>query len=398
MEETRPTTHKDFGNIRPYTNAELPAIIAKLLTARPVFEALARFAFPRLNRLSPALMATFCYYFIRTKLRRVKTIRDFQVKIVGWFFFRMLRKTSAGIVTEWQSPPDPTPKGHLLLSNHRDISVDPALICYSLHTQQQPICMIGIGNNLLQNEYATDVMRLNRSFIVQRTADSPKLMYRAMKTLSAFIHAAIHENENIWLAQREGRAKDSRDRTEPAVIKMLMLAAARNADPAATLNALNIRPVSISYQYDPCDLYKARELSRGNQTPHQLDSSTHMTEMTKGITGYKGKIHVVVGKIMQWPAQTSLAEIVQTLDEQIIRNYRLFNSHFYALHRLVAMGKISRAKLEEALGRFKVKKIACRYLQQRIQSKVRREWLEPYLHIYANPILEKLTLRPEHAS
>ena len=386
MEETnkRPTTHKDFANIRPYTNAELPTILKKLLAARSVFEALARFAFPRLNRLFPSLMSNFCYYFMKYRLRRVKTIRDFQVEIVGWFFFRMLHKTSSGIVLEWQSPPDPAPKGHLLLSNHRDISVDPALICYSLYARQQPICMIGIGDNLLQNEYATDVMRLNRSFIVQRTATSPKLIYQGMKTISAFIHAGINENENIWLAQREGRAKDSRDRTEPAVIKMLMLAAERNADPAHTLNALNIRPVSISYQYDPCDLYKARELSQDKQESNQIDSSTHMAEMTKGITGYKGKIHVVVGKIMRWPAQTSLADIVRTLDEQIIRNYRLFNSHFYALHRLVEMGEISRAKLEEALRIFKVKTIECRYLKKRIQKEVRREWLNHYLRIYAN--------------
>ena len=397
------TADAKFADIRPYTDAECPAVINRLLKIRAVFSAVARFAFPRLYRFFPRLVTLFCYKFLSAKLRNVRTIRDFQVRVIGWFFFRMLQNSSAGIVCNWKQPPGKDGEGCLLLSNHRDISVDPALICYAFYTQNQPICMIGIGDNLLQNEYATDVMKLNRSFIVRRSAGSPKIIYREMKILSEFIRAAIREKENVWLAQREGRAKDSRDKTEAAVVKMLMLAVEKQLSPAEALRSLNIRPVSISYQYDPCDIYKARELcQRRSENKNgiergKIDNRTHLTEMAAGISGYKGKIRINIGKVLRPAADATLEDIIKELDRHIIGNYVLFNSHFYALKRLTEMGDVSVGTFEKAKQFFNIGKISCPYLQKRIRRKVDQEYLKDYLHIYANPVLEKMKIGEAHA-
>lgn len=390
----RSTADLEFRAIRPYRDEECEAVIARLLKKDQLFSNLASFAFPTLNRLLPRLAMRICRAIIRYKSRRVKDIRSFQVHITGWFFFRMLDKTSRGIYIQLESPFEN--KGHLLFSNHRDISLDPAVICYSLYRERQPICMIGIGDNLLTNEYASDIMRLNRSFIVKRAREGSNMreIYTEMRRLSSFIHTAITEKENIWLAQREGRAKDSRDKTSQAVLKMLNLSAAKGETAAAALNRLNLRPVSISYEYDPCDIHKARAVSEGirksDATEHQ---GADLNELVEGITGFKGRINVFIGKRFHWDEARSLDDIAAEIDQAIISNYRLYPSHFYALQLLVEQGKEGQERLDAAIKAFSpAQPLACRHLRKRME-KVPSKWLEAYLRIYANPVLEKLSIQ-----
>ncbi len=386
----RSTADLEFLLIRPYRDEECQAVITKLLKKDQLFSNLARFRFPTLSRLMPNFAMRLCRAIIRYKLHQVKDIRSFQVHITGWFFFRMLDKTSSGINIQLESPFEN--RGHLLFSNHRDISLDPAVICYSLYRENQPICMIGIGDNLLTNEYASDIMRLNRSFIVKRARkdSNRREIYIEMRRLSSFIHIAISEKENIWLAQREGRAKDSRDKTSQAVLKMLNLNAVKGESPAATLNRLNLRPVSISYEYDPCAIHKARAVSEGIQKSSSPEHSD-LNELVEGITGFKGRINVFIGKRFHWDENKDLTKITTEIDQAIINNYRLYPSHFYALRLLVEKGKEAQERLDAAIKAFVPSQpLVCRYLQKRL-DKVPSKWLEAYLRIYANPVLEKLS-------
>ena len=386
-----------FDDIRPYTDEECLGVIERLLEQNEIFFRVGRMAFPRISRISPSWAALLCRMIISNKLRKVHNIKSFQLKVIAWFFFRMLNKTSDGITSIWQDEPDEN-KSYLLLSNHRDIAVDPAVVCHSLFLRDLPFPLVGIGDNLLSNRYAADVMRLNRSFIVKRSFSSVREMLKEIKHLSCFIRFFIEQGDNVWLAQREGRAKDSRDKTSPAVLKMLRLSKGKEVSVAAALNSLNIRSVSISYQYDPCAIYKAKELTWGKRKKATGGDATDLQELSAGMTGYKGKIHVYIGKQMTWDDDASITDIANSLDKSIVSNYKLFNSHFYALEQLVKRGLESAATLENAIKAFKPDTTECPYLEKRIKTELtdtNPQLLESYLRVYANPVIEKLALIDE---
>ena len=383
-----------FDDIRPYTDEECLGVIERLLEQNEIFFRVGRMAFPRISKISPSWAALLCRMIISNKLRTVHNIKSFQLKVVAWFFFRMLNKTSDGITNIWQDKPDEN-KSYLFLSNHRDIAVDPAVVCHNLFLRDLPFPLVGIGDNLLSNRYAADVMRLNRSFIVKRSFSSVREMLKEIKHLSCFIRFSIEQGENVWLAQREGRAKDSRDKTSPAVLKMLRLSKGKEISVAAALNSLNIRSVSISYQYDPCAIYKAKELTWGKRKKATGGDATDLQELGAGMTGYKGKIHVYISQQMIWDDDASITDIANSLDKEIVSNYKLFNSHFYALEQLVKRGLESTATLESALKAFKPDTTECPYLEKRIKAELtdsNPQLLESYLRVYANPVIEKLAL------
>ena len=173
---------------------------------------------------------------------------------------KMIDTTVSGLSVSGldQLSPD---QSYVFVSNHRDIAMDPALVNWVLHLNQHQTLRVAIGDNLLTKPYVSDLMRLNKSFIVNRSATAPREKLKAAKHLSSYIHHSITEDrQNIWIAQREGRAKDGLDRTNSAVIGMLGLSKAKPVPLADHIKTLNIVPVSISYEYDPCDEAKAKEL------------------------------------------------------------------------------------------------------------------------------------------
>lgn len=384
----------DFDDIRPFMDDECLGVIKKLMDNNAIFFKLSKMAFPRFSRFFPSWTALLCRSFIAFKLKNIHDIHSFQINIIGWFFFRLLDKTSDGITHIWKHEPKGN-KGYLLLSNHRDIAVDPAVICHSLYLKNMPLPMIGVGDNLLSNRQTADLMRLNQSFIVKRTFASVKEIPAALRHLSMFIRFSIDKNKSIWLAQREGRAKDSRDRTSTAVLKMLCLSCNKDIPVAEALNSLNIRPVSISYQYDPCDIYKAKGMAFGERKKTMGGDSADLEELSQGITGYKGKINVVICDCLNWHKDKDIKQIKEELDKEIISGYKLFNSHFYGLAELVKYGWESAEILQKAKDVFQPQSMECRYLTKRIKKKLQDaepKLLEAYLRIYANPILEKLSL------
>jgi hypothetical protein len=194
---------------------------------------------------------------------------------------------------------------------------------------------IAIGDNLLKRPFLSKLMKLNKSFIVKRSVQGRDKL-AASKQLSGYITHCINSRQNVWIAQREGRAKDGIDRTESAVIKMLHLAG-RDAklSLAQAINALNIVPVAISYEYDPCDVAKARELHAvATEGRFIKDENTDVQSILSGIIGQKGAVHVSYGTPLRVPNDASYEQVAALIDDQVVRNYRLHPSNHFAVELL----------------------------------------------------------------
>ena len=202
---------------------------------------------------------------LRIRARKLRTVYDVQM-MVGRFIDHMVAASVDALSWSGLAQLDPA-KPYLFISNHRDITLDSALLNRVLHEEGFPTCQIAVGDNLFGTPHADDLMRLNRGFLVERSATGPKATYRALLITSSYIRHSIETGASVWIAQREGRAKDGFDRTEPALIKMLALAWRSSGegvkpDPIQELlQQVQIVPVAISYELDPCDLMKTDELS-----------------------------------------------------------------------------------------------------------------------------------------
>jgi 1-acyl-sn-glycerol-3-phosphate acyltransferase len=276
-------------------------------------------------------------------------------------------------------------KSYLFISNHRDIAMDPAFVNWILFHNGMDTVRIAIGDNLLTKPYASDLMRLNKSFLVNRSETAPKKLFVALKKLSAFILFSIaQEHSHIWIAQREGRAKDGNDRSEPAIIKMITLAKPKDVAFADYIRSLHIVPVSISYEWDPCDVAKANELHAKRSTgTYEKAEQEDIQSIAKGISGHKGHVHVTFGD--ELTADFADAEAVAAeLDRQILKNYRLHATN-YAAHELIAREKeyeLSRNLIIKDLD--KVRDEFAKHIKQ-----CPPESRDLLVAMYANPVINK---------
>lgn len=377
-----------FDDIRPYNDDEVRPTIERLLADKEFLTAVGRFRFSWAPEWLLGLGTPFIQKFLRKQTNNVQNIHDLQLMIEK-YMQRMSDETLSGLhVSGLENLKDGQP--HLFISNHRDIAMDPALINLVLHRNKQKTLRIAIGNNLLSKPYVSDLMRLNKCFIVNRSATAPREKLKVAKHLSAYIHSSILDDKsNVWIAQREGRAKDGLDRTNSAVIGMLSLSKPKKNPLADYINELNIVPVSISYEYDPCDEAKAKELySHEEYGSYDKEEHEDAGSIAKGIVGFKGNAHIHFGEILHADYK-STDEVVDDLDEAIIRNYHLHPSNMVAyriLHgdsdcELLNMPDFHASALLEHKQQF----------EQRIAHCDAR-WREKVISMYANPIVSQQTL------
>ena len=325
-----------WADIRPYADSEVAEVLARLASNRELLDALTRYRLPRLNRLLPALARAIASYAIRRETRGVASVHDFQMR-VAYYMERMIRTSTDDFRVEGLEHLAPD-TAYLFIGNHRDISLDPAFVNYGLHRAGRDTVRIAIGDNLLKKPYVTDLMRLNKSFIVPRALRGKRAMLAAYQSLSAYIrHSITADNHSIWMAQREGRAKDGIDRSDPAIIKMLTMARRqedRKAPIGEAIAELRMVPVSISYEYDPCDVQKARELhaihSQGGYAKSEFED---IQSIVAGITGHKGRVELRFGEPLGSSFDTPEA-VAAEIDRQVVSGYHLFPSHYLALEAL----------------------------------------------------------------
>ena len=268
------------------------------------------------------------------------------------------------------------------LSNHRDIFMDPAYANYAFHRQGSRTLAVAIGDNLLSKPWVADLMRLNKSFVVKRDVGGPRALLAATKLLSQFIRDAVSQNrEAIWIAHREGRAKDGRDVTEPAVIKMLTLSREKGELPESVLSELDIVPLVIAYELDPCDALKAAELTAGEG--YVKSEFEDVASIAQGIVGDKGCVHLHFGEPL--PPGLQVKEVVAEIDRQMALHYRLYRTNVWAwewLHGAPAPEGLlfHEGSISEQSFRTRVDSIAPEHQQ----------WM---LAMYANPVDRQLALQ-----
>lgn len=372
-----------FADIRPFTPEELPAVYDRLLE-NPQFRALVEYFYPQVPIEAVA-----------TKMHGCKTSLEFQKAFAYDVVTGLLKKLSTG--WEMDAANVDCRRNYTFMSNHRDIVLDSAILDVLLVDHGfATTCEIAIGDNLLTVPWVKDLARLNKSFIVRRGLPMREMLL-ASKHLSEYIHFAIGEkHENVWIAQRAGRAKDSDDRTADGVLKMLAMAGEGSV--AERLQALHIVPLAISYEYDPCDFLKAQEFQARRDNPKWKKGPTDdLVSMRTGILGYKGHVHYHCAPCMdEWlgklPADMPKAELFKAVcdhvDGEIHRNYRLYPANYVAWDELE--GGTAHAEHYTDADRNRFDKYLAGQLGKVTLEKPDADFLwERMLTMYANPAINK---------
>jgi len=320
---------QEFDAIRPYSDEETAPAIQRLVNDPEFLNMIGRFKSPTLAKWAPALLRVFIRRWLVGHFGKIKRVDDLQAGLSD-YVAELVDNTTAR-VTHSGLENLSKKNSHLFISNHRDIVFDPMVVNHLLFQNGFHTTRIAIGDNLLANRVFAEMMRLNKSFVVRRSMTSPREMRDAYLTLSAFINHSIDTNHSIWIAQREGRAKDGIDATDPAIIKMFYMSRKKTGQSFdEAMNRLHIVPVSIAYEYDPCDVDKATELEvRARTGMYQKTEGEDTNQIMKGLTGYKGHVHVHFGTPIA-DAPDNPKALSARIDHEMHANYHLHASNLVA--------------------------------------------------------------------
>ena len=370
-----------YKDIRPYHDHEVRPVLEKLLTDPEFLISIARFYYPRLSGFIPRVLSKLVQARMRRQLKGVHDVNSMQDVISG-YMDKMIHDTTTELSNSGMQNLAEG-RNYLFVSNHRDIAMDPAFVNYMLYHAGHNTLQVAIGDNLLKKPFVSELMRLNKSFIVRRSLTGREQL-RSLKQLSGYIHHCINTGQNVWIAQREGRAKDGIDRTDPALLKMLAMAR-KDLSLSESLRKLRMVPVSISYEYDACDSLKAEELyqtkSNGNFTK---TDETDIKSIATGLLGFKGRVHVAFGSEISCDSDNP-DEIAAEIDSQVIGNYKLWDTNKLALQRII------QGKGQEINHDHQISSKSINMFEERLRS-VDPKLHEIWLNSYANPILSKLDL------
>lgn len=320
---------KPFDAIRPFEPEELPEVFERLL-GNAQFAQVVAYVFKDVP-----------FDMLAQKMRACKTNLEFQVAFCYPFIKGLLQKASLGC--DMNVDAIDMEKRYTFVSNHRDIVLDSALLDVLLvDAGCKTTCEIAIGDNLLSLPWVKDLVRINKSFIVERSV-SLRQMLLSSKRLSDYMHLVIaQKHDNVWIAQREGRAKDSNDRTQESIIKMMVMGGEGSL--VERLKGLHIVPLAISYEYDPCDFLKAQEFQlKRDIADWKKGPMDDVVSMQTGIMGYKGHIHYDAAPCIDaWldtldpdmPKADFFKAVATHIDEEVFRRYRLYPSNYVALDKL----------------------------------------------------------------
>ena len=374
----------EFDAIRPFEPEELPEVMERLI------------ADPQFRMVMGYVFADVPFDALAAKMRQCKDNLSFQYTFPYVFLKQLIAKASTGCDMDHSSID--LNKRYTFISNHRDIVLDSALLDVLLFDAKcTTTCEIAIGDNLLAAPWIKDLVRVNKSFIVERSAGIREML-ASSKRLSEYMHFVIaHKHENIWIAQREGRAKDSNDRTQEALLKMMAMGGEGSV--ADRLRQLHLVPLAISLEYDPCDWLKAREFQlkrdiEGWKKTRQDD----VESMRTGIMGYKGQIHYHCAPCIDsfldtlsadMPKGEVFAAVAQHIDKCIHANYRLYPNNFIALDKLNGNDEHADRYTADDKARFE-QYISGQLAKIDIPGKDEQFLMTRMLEMYANPAINHL--------
>lgn len=374
----------DFDDIRPYAPGEVQPALRQLLADRQFKLILKGFA--------PWLPQFITHGALKLAFIGINDTTQFQFRIMRRVVAAVLKKCSDGCTFHKDSSLN-YDKRYTFVSNHRDIVLDSAVLDYELFMDGSPTtCEIAIGDNLLIYPWIRILVKMNKSFTVRRSL-TPKEMMKSSIKMSEYMHFVINEKkENIWIAQREGRAKDSSDNTQESVLKMLALG--YDGTHIDALRDLNIVPLTISYEYDPCDYLKAMEFQLKRDNPSFKKSrQDDLDNMKTGILGYKGRVHYEASpcinawldELSELGSQDFYSEVAHRMDKAIHSHYRLFPNNYIALDRLNGNTAFAEHYTSDDVARFD-KYLSGQLAKIDIPNKDEAFLTERMLTMYANPL------------
>ncbi|MBR1547943.1 MAG: acyltransferase [Prevotella sp.] len=409
---------KEFDEIRPYEAGEMKQAFEDLINDRQFSLVLKGFA--------PWLPKALRNALLRLAFTGVKTPLDFQKRfmkpVVNW----IIRKHTDGCTFDdasLSSTPNAQHSKHTerytFLSNHRDIVLDSAFLDVMLVNGNYPTTVeIGIGDNLLIYPWIKRLVRMNKAFTVRRGLTAHEMM-RSSQLMSRYIHYAVtQKRENIWIAQREGRAKDSDDRTQDSVLKMLAMGGPSTApsdSPSGFLDSLrelNIVPLTISYQFDPCDYLKAKEMQLKRDNPaYKKSKQDDLDNMRTGIFGEKGEvvyrcgtpINTWIDELRGLPKNEFFTQLSRRIDREIHAGYELYYTNYLALDMLEGGQKYCRMYYGDGSDSKEVAAIK-EYFEQYLQGQIDKIKIdnkdeaflrECMLTMYANPLRNYLKTKEQ---
>lgn len=314
-----------FDDIRPYHDEELPAVYEELI-ADPAFQ-----------KAVSSIMPGVPFEAIAQKMRSCRTKLEFQKAFCYGLLWNIVKECASGLTIDHSALPDKE-KPYTYISNHRDIILDSGFLSILLLDLDMNTVEIAIGDNLLIYPWIKKLVRINKSFIVQR-ALTMRQMLEASALMSNYMHYTIRDKkQSIWIAQREGRAKDSNDRTQDSVLKMLAMGGEGSV--LERLAEMNIAPLSLSYEYDPCDYLKAQEFQlKRDVEGYKKSTQDDLLNMKTGLFGFKGRVHFQVAELINGdllkldaslPKTELFACVSALIDRKIHANYRLYPGNYVA--------------------------------------------------------------------
>lgn len=384
----------EFDEIRPYDTGEVQQAFNELLADRQ-FSTMLRGMVPWLPKALRNAVLKMAFIGVKSPL-------DFQKRFMKPIVRHIIRKHTDGCTFDDKCLPRDFSLRYTFVSNHRDIVLDSALLDVMLVDAGYPTTVeIGIGDNLLIYPWIKRLVRMNKAFTVRRGL-TPKEMLRSSQIMSRYIHYAVtQKKENIWIAQREGRAKDSDDRTQDSVLKMLAMGG--EGKPIDSLREINIVPLTISYEFDPCDYLKAQEFQQKRDNPaFKKSRQDDLDNMKTGIFGYKGRVHYhCAAPINTWidelgdlPKTEFFAALSKRIDRELHANYHLFPCNYIALDELEGTKKYAQHYTEADKKRFE-DYLKGQLEKVKIANPDEKFLRERMLTMYANPLRNYLKANAE---
>ncbi|MED5442336.1 MAG: 1-acyl-sn-glycerol-3-phosphate acyltransferase, partial [Pseudomonadota bacterium] len=320
-----------YHDIRPYRDEEVRQVLERLGQSFELHRALVSYRFARYPPWSQWLLARIVGWQLRRHFAPMTTVDAFQGWLKDWVT-ALIDSTTSQVDIYGLDNLNPA-QSYLWLSNHRDIAMDPTLVGYALVSSGWPTARIAIGDNLLANPVLADLMRLNKSFIVKRSVTDRRARLKEFQKLSGYIRHSLEGGHSVWLAQREGRAKDNLDHTDTAVLKMLSLSGRDDRlSFSETMRRLRPVPVLVQYEWDPCDVLKARELVALEERGHYQKADGEDTHsILLGMKGQKGNIRICFGSPLTDAEMEDAALMAEATDRKINQMKTLFPVNYAAL-------------------------------------------------------------------
>ncbi|MDA3940860.1 MAG: 1-acyl-sn-glycerol-3-phosphate acyltransferase [Spirochaetia bacterium] len=364
----------DFDDIRPYSDKELPEVLGRIIRNKWVLEGVRTAYFSKVPKIFNKFIEYLIHQFLKFKISGIKTTDQFRKKIsLDILVDNLVKDTTAGITYSGLENLDLN-KNYIFISNHRDIVLDPAFMISTLYNYGFNFPQIAFGDNLMVNKIVEDIIRANNGIIVKRNLPMREQIGASLN-LSAYMCNVIENGSSIWIAQREGRAKDGLDKTNPAVLKMIYLSKRKELSFTEFIDKYPIVPVSISYEYDPLDRAKGWSIYRkkihGSHIKRKYEDLIHMAS---GLKGYKGHVHLSFSEPLSGKFKNE-NKAAEEIDKKIHRSYSLWKSNYISYDLLNKSkkndNKYTTQDVEKFLNRYK-----------RLSEGVR----EIVFESYANPV------------